>query len=78
VNTMQGPRVCLARSETVPHGSKFEFEVSSLAKRFGKDDGSVDAQELVREWLDYSKLRGFGQWRNSGKGRAVCVVEEVS
>ena len=23
----------------------------------------------VREWLDYGKLHGFGQWRNSGKGR---------
>lgn len=21
------------------------------------------------EWLDYGKLRGLGQWRNSGKGR---------
>ena len=27
------------------------------------------AEKLVREWLDYGKLRGLGQWRNSGKGR---------
>ena len=26
-------------------------------------------QKLVLEWLDYGKLRGLGQWRNSGKGR---------
>lgn len=77
VNTMQGPRVCLARSETVPRGSKFEFEVTSLAKKFGKDDGAVDAKELLIEWFNYSQLRGFGQWRNSGKGRAVCQIEEI-
>ena len=26
---------------------------------------------LVEEWLDYWALRGLGQWRNSGKGRAT-------
>jgi hypothetical protein len=26
-------------------------------------------ETVVREWLDYGKLRGLGQWRNSGKGR---------
>lgn len=25
----------------------------------------------MRECLDYGKLRGLGQWRNSGKGRFV-------
>jgi hypothetical protein len=25
--------------------------------------------KLVREWLDYGRLRGIGQWRNSGRGR---------
>lgn len=32
----------------------------------------VMADELVpavKEWLSYGKLRGLGQWRNSGKGR---------
>ena len=24
---------------------------------------------LIHEWLDYGKLHGTGQWRNSGKGR---------
>lgn len=23
----------------------------------------------MREWLDYGKWSGIGQWRNSGKGR---------
>lgn len=27
------------------------------------------AETAIREWLDYGKLRGIGQWRNSGKGR---------
>ena len=25
--------------------------------------------DLALECLDYGKLRGIGQWRNSGKGR---------
>jgi hypothetical protein len=28
---------------------------------------------IIREWLDYGKLRGLGQWRNSGKGRFSWV-----
>ena len=59
-NTPQGPRVALAHSETVPEGSYIEFTVLTL------DPSLLPA---VREWLDYGKLHGFGQWRNSGKGR---------
>ena len=58
--TAQGPRVALANSETIPTGSSFTAEIMLL------DEG---AEKLVREWLDYGKLRGLGQWRNSGKGR---------
>ena len=29
------------------------------------DDGLEPA---LREWLDYGRRRGIGQWRNSGKG----------
>lgn len=59
-DTMQGPRVALAHSESVPEGSYIEFTINLL------DDSLEDA---VRECLDYGKLRGLGQWRNSGKGR---------
>lgn len=59
-DTMQGPRVALAHSESVPAGSTVEFTIILL------DDGLEDA---VRECLDYGKLRGLAQWRNSGKGR---------
>lgn len=58
--TAQGERVALAESESVPAGAAVEFTVACL------DPAHVD---LVREWLDYGRLRGIGQWRNSGKGR---------
>lgn len=59
-STPQGERVALATSETVPEGTCAEFTVTVL-----KDD----LEGAVREWLDYGRLRGIGQWRNSGKGR---------
>ena len=59
-DTMQGPRVALAHSESVPAGSWIEFTIQLL------DDGLEGA---IKECLDYGKLRGLGQWRNSGKGR---------
>ena len=58
--TMQGPRVALANSETVPAGATCEFEVVCIS------DGDI---ELVREWLDMGKWNGLCQWRNGGKGR---------
>ena len=58
--TAQGERIALANSETIPAGAYIEFSVQCLK------DGLMKA---VKEWLDYGKLRGLGQWRNSGKGR---------
>ena len=54
-----GERVALAASETVPAGTVLEFSVLVMNPK--------DA-ETVREWLDYGRLRGLFQWRNSGKG----------
>ena len=65
--TPQGERVALAMSEEVPAGATLEFEITCL------DDGHLEA---VREWLDYGRLRGLGQWRNSGKGRFVWEETE--
>jgi len=59
VDTPQGERVTLMRSETVPAGSVMRIEIISLAK---------ELETLIEEWLDYGALRGLGQWRNSGKG----------
>lgn len=58
--TMQGPRVALAHSETVPEGSTCTFTILLM------DD---TLEKAVRECLDYGELRGLAQWRNSGKGR---------
>lgn len=58
--TAQGERVALASSETVPEGSSMTFDIQLL----------LDSHEkAVMEALEYGRLRGFGQWRNSGKGR---------
>ena len=65
--TMQGERVSLARSEEIPAGAQVEFTIVLWM------DSHEDA---VREWLDYGKYSGIGQWRNSGKGRFVW--EEIS
>lgn len=65
--TAQGPRVALAHSESLPAGSQIEFWVS-IAPILGK---GIDAKEVLHEVLDYAQLKGIGQWRNSGKGRAV-------
>lgn len=59
-STAQGERVALASSETVPEESEQVFEIKCLL------DSHVPA---VIEALEYGCMRGFGQWRNSGKGR---------
>lgn len=59
-DTMQGPRVALANSETVPAGSTLEFTINCL-------DDSLEG--AIKECLNYGRLRGIAQWRNSGKGK---------
>lgn len=57
--TMQGERVSLAISEEIPAGATAEFTITMMAEH----------EAAVREWLDYGRFSGIGQWRNSGKGR---------
>ena len=57
--TLQGERVALANSETVPAGTWFELDVCAW------DDSLWPA---IEEWLDYGEFNGLGQWRSSGKG----------
>lgn len=59
-STMQGERIALANSEVCPQGTTCEFDVLCMV------DEDVD---MFREWLEYGKYKGIGQWRNSGKGR---------
>ena len=58
--TAQGERVALASSESIPAGATMDFTIRLL---------NPDLEAAVLEMLDYGMLRGFGQWRNSGKGR---------
>ena len=58
--TAQGERVALAHSETVPAGSTLTLTINLL------DDSLAP---VVRECLDYGRLRGIAQWRNASKGR---------
>lgn len=60
--TAQGERVALAHSEAAPAGTEVEFTIECLTK---------DMYDLARELMDYGRMRGIGQWRNSGKGRFV-------
>ena len=61
-STPQGERVSLAISEEIPAGASITFEINML---------SDEHEKAVREWLDYGRFSGIGQWRNSGKGRFV-------
>lgn len=66
--TMQGERVALASSETVPKGSTLEFDVITL--------GEMNRALLI-EWLNYGQFNGLLQWRNSGHGAfAFEAVDE--
>lgn len=72
-STAQGERIALAMSETIPEGSSIEFTVQLMLegdKTVGKD-GYVEA---LKEWLEYGKFKGFGQWRNAGKGRVTYEI----
>ena len=65
--TAQGERIALATSEAIPAGATMEFSIQLLCN---------DHEDAVLEMLDYGVLRGFGQWRNSGKGRFEYEVIE--
>ncbi len=59
--TMQGDRVALASSETVPEGATCELTI-----RLNNPEAHED---VLFEALDFGMQNGIGQWRNSGKGR---------
>lgn len=66
-STAQGDRVALAASECIAPGATMTFTVRCL----------VDSDmKMVKEWLNYGRIRGFGQWRNSGKGRFTWELLE--
>lgn len=66
--TAQGERIALASSESIPAGATMTFDIEMMTPAHEK---------AVREMLKYGKKRGFGQWRNSGKGRFTFeIIEE--
>lgn len=65
--TAQGERIALASSESIPAGATMTFDIRMLLP---------EHEKAVREMLNYGQLRGFGQWRNSGKGRFKYEILE--
>ena len=66
--TAQGERVALASSESIPAGATMTFDINMMVPKLH--------EKAIREMLDYGRLRGFGQWRNSGKGRFTYEILE--
>lgn len=58
-------RNALASSETVPAGSTIKFTITTLKEAL---------MPQILKALEYGQLRGFAQWRNSGKGRFTFEV----
>ena len=69
VQTAQGERVALARSEAAPAETTMEFEVVNM--------GAVP-NSVIQEWLTYGAFSGFGQWRNAEYGRFEYTWENVT
>lgn len=68
--TAQGERVALAKSQTLPAGTTLEFRVIVQSAEV--------TEEILREWFDYGRRRGLGQWRNGGWGTVVYEMREVT
>ncbi len=64
--TMQGPRVTLARSEMLPIGTWLECELTVLG---------VFSEKMLRAILDYGAFKGMGQWRNGSYGRFTYELD---
>jgi len=77
--TMQGPRVALVRSESVPTDTCLEFTIKCLTPDLtNKTKEKVRIEDLILEWLDYGYDHGLGQWRNAGKGRFEYQIWDIT
>lgn len=59
-STPQGERVSLACSERIPAGASCVFSITCYID---------EDMEMVKEWLNFGRRNGLGQFRNSGMGR---------
>jgi hypothetical protein len=60
--TMQGPRITLAKSDFVEAGLNIDIEIVLLPHKELN-------YNLIERLLDYGKLKGLGQFRNGSYGR---------
>jgi hypothetical protein len=68
--TNDGPRVCLAASEMVDEGAKFEFTIRTI-------DGLMTSK-ILHELFAYGSFKGLGQWRNADWGQfEILSLKEV-
>ncbi len=66
--TMQGPRVTLARSDMVRAGTSIVFSLTILP-----NPHKIDIA-LIERLLEYGQYQGLGQFRNGGYGRFKVVA----
>lgn len=73
-STAQGPRVTLAKSESIEPEWYLDITVKVLENK--KTTKSVEmSMGIVEELLSYGELKGLLQWRNGGYGSFTC--EEI-
>lgn len=68
--TAQGERVALAASDMAPEGTSIAFTIDVL------EDATV-TEDVLREWLNYGRYRGIGQWRNGSYGRFAYELSKA-
>ena len=66
-DTPQGPRVALACSEMIQVGAQLQFTLENFAVK-------LISKDLIKEWLNYGRMRGLGQFRNGSYGRFRYVI----
>lgn len=59
------------RAKQIPYKVRRIYASEFLSNPFDIEREMHRHVKLIKEWLDYGELRGFSQWRNSGKGRYV-------
>jgi hypothetical protein len=80
--TMQGPRVTLAKSEQVNPGCtvSFKIHVLPLGEKGSKESAATPWKfdlDTIKSWLDYGQLSGIGQFRTGSYGRFTYTIKEV-
>jgi hypothetical protein len=73
--TMQGDRVALASSESLPPGTWLEYTVTLYLSKNDKAKTKIKP-EWIKAAVDWGALHGFGQWRSGGWGRFEVKMEE--